>query len=256
MNTCTGHRPQAHNASGGKGEGDAVWQLAMEMARRYCVKPEDVACSIALLQAPAPAGDAAALGQQSMLVVASSSASPDAAPRGSTRDSKRSTGQAAGGSGKQAGSSTRVDKESQPALFLALREPEVVETDGDICVALLNSDLTAFGVVQLKRADPEGLAQDSAVLRAIAEGAAAAYSEVEFRRKLALVLQAASADLSSTLPLELACASFPDLAGGHVMCASNCRARHGALAAVVPHQSLTPQVLRRPSDDVTDDSLL
>jgi hypothetical protein len=73
---------------------------------------------------------------------------------------------------------TRVDKDSQPWLFLALREPEVVQTNADVCVAMLDADLAAFGVIHLKRADAEGLADDTAVLRAIAEGAAAAYCEV------------------------------------------------------------------------------
>ena len=72
----------------------------------------------------------------------------------------------------------RVDKDSQPALFLALREPEAVQTNADVCVAMLDADLVAFGVIHLKRPDAAGLTEDTAVLRAIAEGAAAAYREV------------------------------------------------------------------------------
>ena len=72
----------------------------------------------------------------------------------------------------------RVDKDSQPALFLALREPEAVQTNADVCVAMLDADLVAFGVIHLKRPDAEGLTEDTAVLRAIAEGGAAAYREV------------------------------------------------------------------------------
>ena len=198
---------QAHQAVGaGTDEGDQVWQRVQQLACCYSSIPEGVSCSVALVL---PGDDTG------LQVVAAQSQAGSAAPW--------VLGE-------------RLSQESAPLAFQALLGVAASEPsktfcqDKDVCVPLLGADKKPFGVLNVRNSKAEGEVYvresgDREVVGALGAAAGPAFALVEYRRKLATVLEGSLQGLLRKTAMRLACVSFPDLGSSHVLIAAASNAK-------------------------------